>query len=292
LNVWLALFLTVLSWAATFHLARQVVGQMAPLGAIIWRFALAAAFLIPLVSLRERWQWLALWRHRWVLLFLGGIGITGFQLGMFYGLRTSTATNASLLMGFSPALTVALSAVLERRWIGARQFAGLILGTVGVITVVCRGQWSVLQQLDFSGGDLLLVAGGGAWALYSVVLQRWVSGVSLLQVTVATIVICTLLTLTVAVATSPGTVRWPPPHVWPALLVMGVAGSALAYVWWNDAVARVGASRAAQFMNLVPVLTMLMAVPLGEPLALAQVLGAVLVITGVLLATQRDPADR
>ena len=73
---------------------------------------------------------------------------------------------------------------------------------------------------------------------------------------------------------------------------MGVAGSALAYVWWNDAVARVGAARAAQFMNLVPVLTMLMAVPLGEPLALAQVLGAVLVITGVLLATQRDPADR
>lgn len=287
MNVWLALFLTVLSWAAAFHFGRQVVGMMSPNSAIIWRFAIASAFLIPLVSLRERWSWAALWRHRWVLLVLGGVGITGFQLGMFYGLRTSTATNAALLTGFSPALTVLLSALVERRWIGARQLAGVLLGLVGVVIVVCRGQLSVLRQLDFASGDLLLVGAGAAWALYSVVLQRRVRNLSLLQVTATTIVICTLLMLLVAGVTAPDTVQWPPTAAWPALLGMGIAGSGLAYIWWNDAVAQVGAASAAQFMNLVPVLTMLMAVPLGEPLALAQVLGAALVIAGVLLATRR-----
>jgi drug/metabolite transporter (DMT)-like permease len=286
-NVWLALFLTVLSWAASFHLGRYVVGLMSPNSAIIWRFGLATVFLIPLVTLRERWSWTALWRHRWVLLVLGGIGITGFQLGMFYGLRSSTAVNAALLMGFTPALTVALSAVVDRRWISRKQFAGILLGLAGVIIVVCRGQWSVLRQLDFVQGDLLLIAGGAAWAVYSVVLQRCVQGVSLLQVTAMTIAICTLLTLLVAGVTAPDTVSWPPLAAWPALLLMGIAGSGLAYIWWNDAVAQVGAARAAQFMNFVPVLTMLIAVPLGEPLALAQVLGAALVIAGVVLATRR-----
>ncbi len=286
MNVWLALFLTVLSWAATFHLGRYVVGLMPPNSAIIWRFLLAAAFLLPLVSLRERWDWPALWRHRWVLLVLGGFGITGFQLGMFYGLRTSSATNAALLMGFSPALTVALAAVADRRMISAKQFAGIALGLAGVITVVCRGQWSVLRQLDFASGDLLLAAGGAAWAVYSVVLQRRVRGLSLLQVTATTITLCALLMLLAAGAAAPASVRWPPPAAWPALLFIGIAGSGVAYIWWNDAVTQVGAARAAQFMNFVPVLTMLMAVPLGEPLGLAQLLGAALVIAGVLLATR------
>lgn len=286
MNVWLALFLTVLSWAATFHLGRYAVEVMPPNSAIIWRFGLAAAFLIPLVSLRERWDWAALWRHRWVLLVLGGIGITGFQLGMFYGLRTSTAINAALLTGFSPALTVALSAAMERRWVGVGQLAGILLGLFGVVIVVSRGQLSVLRQLDFAAGDLLLVAGGAAWAVYSVVLQRHVRGLSMLQVTATTIAICALLTWLVAVVAAPDTVRWPPAAAWPALLGMGIAGSGLAYIWWNDAVAQVGAARAAQFMNLVPVLTMLIAVPLGEPLALAQVFGSALVIAGVLLATR------
>ena len=287
MNVWLALFLTVLSWAVTFHLGRYLVGLMPPNSAIIWRFLLAAAFLLPLVSLRERWDWKALWRHRWVLLVLGGIGITGFQLGMFYGLRTSTATNAALLMGFSPALTVALAAAADRRMVSARQCAGILLGLAGVVTVVCRGQWSVLRQLDFAAGDLLLAAGGAAWAVYSVVLQRRVRGLSLLQVTATTITLCALLMLLGAGATAPASVRWPPLAAWPALLFIGVAGSGAAYLWWNDAVKQVGAARAAQFMNFVPVLTMLIAVPLGEPLGLAQLLGAALVIAGVLLATRR-----
>jgi len=286
-NVWLKLFLTVLSWAATFHLGHYAVERMSPNSVVIWRFALAAAFLIPLVSLRERWAWSALWRLRWVLLVLGGVGITGFQLGMFYGLRTSSATNAALLMGFSPALTVGLAAVVERRWVSLRQLAGILLGTAGVVTVVCRGQWSILRQLDFATGDLLLIAGGGAWAVYSVVLQRYVRGLSLLQVTAVTIAICALLVLLEAGVTDPGSVTWPPLVAWPALLLMAVFGSALAYIWWNDAVAQVGAARAASFMNLVPVLTMLMAVPLGQPLALAQLAGAALVIAGVLLATRR-----
>ena len=287
MSVWLALFLTVLSWAAAFHLGRYVVGVMPPNAAIIWRFLLAAAFLIPWVSLRERWDWAALWRHRWVLLVLGGVGITGFQLGMFYGLRTSTATNAALLMGFSPAITVGLSALAERRMIAGRQLAGIVLGLAGVITVVSRGRLSVLRELDFAAGDLLLAAGGVAWAVYSVVLQRQARGLSLLQVTATTIALCALLMLLVAGVTAPDTVRWPPRAAWPALLFIGILGSGIAYLWWNDAVARVGAARAAQFMNLVPVLTMLMAVPLGDPPGAAQLLGAVLVIAGVVLATRR-----
>jgi drug/metabolite transporter (DMT)-like permease len=73
--------------------------------------------------------------------------------------------------------------------------------------------------------------------------------------------------------------------VWPALLFMGVVGSGLAYLWWNSGVVRLGAARAAMFGNLTPVFTVLIAVALGQTLDAAQLFGAVLVISGVIIAT-------
>jgi drug/metabolite transporter (DMT)-like permease len=108
----------------------------------------------------------------------------------------------------------------------------------------------------------------------------------MLQVSAVTITLCALIMLLVAGVTAPDSVRWPPLNAWPALLFMGVAGSGLAYLWWNDAIAKVGAASAASFMNFVPVLTILMAVPLGEPVGWPQLAGAALVIASVLLVTR------
>ena len=80
----------------------------------------------------------------------------------------------------------------------------------------------------------------------------------------------------------------PPVTAWPALVVMGVVGSGLAYLWWNSAVMKVGASSAAVFMNLVPVLTILIGILLGQSVSGAQWAGAALVIAGVVLATRQS----
>jgi drug/metabolite transporter (DMT)-like permease len=285
-NVWLGLFLTVLSWAITFHLGRYVVTMLPPNSVAIWRFVVGSLLLIPVVSLREQWDWRGLWRHRWALLALGGLGIGGFQLGMFYGLQTSTASNAALLMAVSPALTVALAAVVDRRWIGWPRVCGVVIGFIGVVIVATKGDWQVLRGMHFARGDLYLCTGGAMWAVYSVGLQRWIKGLSNLQVTVSTLVICAVVIAILAILANPASLRWPPPRAGLPLLFMGFAASALAYIWWNNAVIKVGAGRAASFMNLIPVLTMLIAVLLGESLSLAQLSGGALVVAGVLLATR------
>lgn len=286
MNVWLALVLTTLSWAITFHLGHYAVAVMPPITAVIWRFVLASAFLVPLVSAREKWNWPALWRNAPALLFLGAVGITVFQLGMFYGLASGTASNAALIMAFTPALTVALEAALDRRRVRALQAAGLALGLIGVIVVVSRGRWAVLRHFAFGRGDLWLIAAGVAWAVYSVVLKRGVKGLSVLQVSTSTILICALTLVVAAQLFVPGTLLMPPLRTWLSLLFMGVVASGLAYIWWNTAVMRIGAARTAVFMNLTPVFTLLIGVPLGEQVGMAPLLGAVLVIVGVVLATR------
>jgi drug/metabolite transporter (DMT)-like permease len=77
----------------------------------------------------------------------------------------------------------------------------------------------------------------------------------------------------------------PPLGVVAAIVAMGLLGSVLAYIWWNDSVRQVGASIAAMFMNLVPIFAALIGVVLGQSVTLAQIIGAVFVVGGVWLAT-------
>lgn len=286
MNVWLALVLTTLSWAITFHLGHYAVAMMPPITAAIWRFVLATIFLLPLVSAREKWDWKALARNAPELLFMGAVGIAVFQLGMFYGLTTGSASNAALVLAFTPAMTVALDAAIDRRRVRTLQAIGVTLGLIGVVVVVCRGQWVVLRHLAFVRGDLWLLAAGAAWAVYSVVLKRRVKGVTVLQLSTSTIAIGTLTMVIGAGIFMPGTLLVPPLRTWLPLLFMGVVASGLAYIWWNLAVMRVGAARASVFMNLTPVFTMLIGVSLGEQLGMAPLVGAVMVIVGVVLATR------
>jgi drug/metabolite transporter (DMT)-like permease len=258
---------------------------MPPAGAAVWRFIIAALFLVPVASYRERWDWRALRANFPALLFLGVVGISGFQLGMFYGLESSSAINASLIMAMGPALTVLFAAVLDRHNMDLQQWCGLGLGISGVLVVTTRGDIEVLRALRFNRGDLILLLGATAWALYSVVLKRYVRGLSLLQLAASTILICALSMAVGVALAAPAQLAWPPAAAWPALLFTGVVGSGFAYLWWNAAVVQIGAPRAAAFGNLVPVFTVAVGLALGQPIGLMQLLGAALVVGGVIMAT-------
>ena len=66
-----------------------------------------------------------------------------------------------------------------------------------------------------------------------------------------------------------------------ALLAMSVGGGVLSYLFWNGGIAKLGPARAAIFMNLVPVASMVIAAFSGAPPNHAQLLGGALVIGAV-----------
>ena len=78
--------------------------------------------------------------------------------------------------------------------------------------------------------------------------------------------------------------------VWSATAVSGtlylaVVITALGYVVWNWALARVPAPRAAIFLNVQPIVGALLGTALlGEPITLFTVLGGTLVVTGLVVA--------
>jgi len=241
--------------------------------------------LVPLVGLREGLDWPGLRRNALPLLAMATIGIGGFNLSLFYGLKHTSPVNGALIIALCPALITLFSALLTGERISARQTTGLLLGLAGVAVVVSHGSLQALLSLSFQRGDLLVLLAAVSWAVYSTIPKRFIHGLQPLQITAGSIALGGILISAFANATQTDFWTLPPLRVVGAVVVMSMLGSVLAYLWWNDGVRKVGPSAAALFMNLVPVFATLIGVVLGQAVLLSQLAGAVLVVGGVLYSS-------
>jgi len=281
------LTLAAVIWGSMYPLGAYAVRFVAPTAIGAWRYGVAGLLLVPIVQRREGWSLSSLKRNAVPLLGMAGTGVFAFNVTLFYGLRSTSAVNAALIMALAPALTTLLSAALRRRRIALLQWVGLSCGLAGVACVASGGSWGVLRALRFARGDLLLMLAVCAWALYTVIPERYVRALSPLQATAASSLLGAALLAALALYQGSGTASLPTPNLLAALLYMAVIGTVLALSWWNEGVVRLGAARAILFMNLVPVSAALISVCLGQRLQAADLYGAVLVITGVTVAVSQ-----
>jgi drug/metabolite transporter (DMT)-like permease len=284
-GIYLRLVLVTIFWAAVFHIGKYAVEVVTPLFASAWRFTIAAAILLPIITMREGWSLAALRRSGFGLLVMSAVGVFGFNVSLFYGLRMTSAVNGALIMGFTPALTAAMSALVNRESLSRQQLVGMTLGIAGVVVVVSKGSWHTLAAMSFSGGDLLVMLASLCFAIYPIIPKRFVHGMSAMQTTGGSIAGGAALMAAFAMAAAPDFLTPPPMPVAVGIAFMGLFGSAIAYLWWNQAVQRMGATSVAVFLNLVPIFAALIGVLLGQTISIAQLCGAALVITGVLYSS-------
>lgn len=290
-GVYVRLAVTALMWASMFHVGQYVVHFMSPLATLAWRFGLAALIFLPLVAWREGWSIEGLKRNAPVLIIMSAVGVFGFNIGLFYGLKATSAVNGALIVGVNPALTAVLAALVNRKLPTSAQMLGLVLGLAGVVVVVSHGSWATLASLHVGSGDALVLAGALCWAIYTALPQRYIKGLSSVQVAASTVTGGAVLMLGFASVATTDLVQLPSTPVLAAIAFMGVLGTVLAYLWWNDGIKVVGPTQAAICMNFVPLFATLIGVLRGQEIVASQWAGAALVVSGVLVsALWKSPA--
>ncbi|MBK8507895.1 MAG: DMT family transporter [Candidatus Competibacter sp.] len=284
---YLLLVLTTLFWSGNFVLGRAVHAVFTPFALSFWRWALALALLLPFVwsSLRAQGPLL---RRQWpILLLLSVLGVVNFNTFVYIGLQKTTATNALIMLSITPVLIVGLSFLLLRQTVTAWQASGIVISLAGVLVIVARGDWRALLARQINPGDLWVLAAVLSWALYSVCLRWRPAELKALNFQAATMVFGTLILAplygwdllqghTIAVNTATvGTV-----------LYLALFPSILAYIFWNRAVAELGANRTGQFLHLMPAFgAVLSMIFLGERLYAFHGAGIALIALGIWLAT-------
>lgn len=271
-------------WGANFVLASSVLADVPPLWAAALRFLFGAAVMLAVA--RWRGDDLArLARDHWrAHVLLGILGIVGFNLFFFYAMAQTSAANGALIMATNPLLTTLLASALLREQVGSRQLAALPIALAGVAVVISRGDLTQLSHFAIAHGDALMLCANLVWACYNVATRRFMPhgspvGNTALMMTVGATV------LTVVAMAQGGDFALPGVHAGVALAIMVLGGTVLAYLFWGMGIQRLGAARAALFLNLVPVFAMLISGVIGTPPSAVQLIGGALVLFGVTLAS-------
>ena len=285
---YLLLTLTTLFWSGNMVLGRAIRDDVPPMALAFWRWSIALLLVLPLALPHLRTQWPLLRRGWRPILVLGALGVGAYNSLAYIALQTTQATNAVLLNSFIPVATIALSWLFLNQPLSPRAVVGVLVSLLGVATIVLHGTSSTLLTLSLNVGDLWMLAAVLVWALYTIGLQWRPANVDPMLL-LAAFTLVGVLCIAPAYAWELARGRSINLHVSSlgALAYVGVFPSFLGYIFYNHAVAEVGASTASLFIHLMPVFgTILSVALLGESTLWYHYAGMALIVTGIWLTTR------
>ncbi len=288
---WAILFLIIaqLLWSGNFVVGRAVSTEIAPLTLSFWRWTLALACLFPFTVFSLKKDWHLFRPVIGKMIVLGLLSVASFNTLLYFGLQTTTATNAALFNSMIPVIIIGLSFMVFGDRIRSIQAVGIVISFCGVLTLLVRGQPENLLNLTLNSGDLFVLGAVMSWSLYSLLLRWKPTGASpfsfiLLSVLIGEVALGMLYL--------PGWIESAPLEMTTnnllAVFYAGVPVSIVAFICWNEGVKHVGASLAGQFIHLLPVFAATLAILLlGEAPEVYHAIGAALIGFGVWLSVRK-----
>jgi drug/metabolite transporter (DMT)-like permease len=281
-RVYAKLVAVAVIWGGTFVAGRIASAEMPASTASLWRYLVACAALVVATLVLERGlprltarQWLG-------VTLLGATGVAAYNLFFMLGLKDVPAGRAALIIALNPAAVLLGAALFLGERLVPRKLAGIVVALAGAAVVIGRGDPFALLAGDFGRGEALIVGCVLSWAAFTLIAKRLMAGLSPLAITTHASLTGTLILAAAVVVEGAPFVPDASAAAWAALAFLGILGTALAFVWYNDGLRRLGAARAPVFINLVPVAAVALGwLILDEGLDASMVAGGALVLAGV-----------
>ena len=279
----LLIALFCLLWSYAFVAGKIGVTDCPPLILLTARFSLAGILMLGISALR-RDAWDLTWRDAAVFAVLG-VANNALYLGLGYtGLKTVSAGLGGLIVSANPVFTAVLAAVFLGETLTWRKVLGLVLGILGVASIVWH-RISVgtdsLHGIGFTLASLAsIVAGTILFKLLAPKGSLWI-GNGIQNITGGLAVMPFAFTLSNVADIVPSA------RLAGAFAFLVLGGSILAYLLWFHLLKVCGATAASAYHFLMPPLGMLFAyLVLGEHVELRDLAGIVPVALGIYLVTR------
>ncbi|WP_181805829.1 DMT family transporter [Streptomyces shenzhenensis] len=279
----LALAGTVVLWASAFPAIRVGVDGLGLAALSFLRLAVAALALLviaPLAGVR-----LPRKRDLPLISLCGLSGMTAYQVLLNWGEIHVEAGTASLLIAVAPVFSVLLAGVFLSEPLTRNVVAGSVLALAGTAVVTLAEGFA-----GFSFASLVVLAAAvvqGVYHFASKPLLRHYRGLEVASygMLAGTVFALPLLPMTVAAVADA------PAGALGAAVFLGLLPSALGFVIWGYAVARLPVAASTAALYLVPPVALLVSFAwLGEAPHPLELLGGAVSVAGVVLINRREPA--
>lgn len=284
-----ALLVVAMIWGSMVPFTSALLEVFDPFALASLRYVVGIPFCALFLLIIERGPFLKgplPWRR---IFLLGGPGMGGFALCYTLGIGLSGPVVATTIIMCQPLIASLMTWAMYRTPFERGFFLALGLSVIGGIVVV----WFDPNRaggLEFRGGEPLMILCQCCWTWYSLKNHDWLgrAGMSPLRITLLTSIACMIWLIGFYVILLLAGYSAPPPllNLEQAGMLVWVAmgGIAIAVVLWNFGQGAIGVPLATMHLNLIPVVSIGLAVAIfGARLDAMQIIGAAVVLAGVLL---------
>lgn len=290
--IYFLLFIQQLIASSTHLVADDIAEKLHPIHVVLIRGMFTClAFIL----------WFAIRRGTWkrvsradlpLILVLGLLNISINQILFIWGVKFTTAPNASLAYALTPVFVVFIARMVYKQSVSILKWIGVVTAIAGAAIVL--NERGIVVQADQSLGNVMVLCASISWAAYTFYSSRLIERYGAVQAIALTFFSGLLLYVPVWLAmpvhaplfenvTGAGA-----SSIWGQLFYLGVVTSGVGYGLWYVALSKLPSSNVAVFNNLQPVLTSVLALLLlGLEPSGAYLIGGTLALVGVVI-TQRS----
>ena len=277
--------ITVIVWGSTFITTKLLLTDFTPVQIMLCRFAIAYVVLWLIRPKPRKTKP----KDELLFLLMSVFGCTVYFITENTALEYTLASNVSIIVSSAPIIT----AILAHFFIKGESFTkntafGFIAAFAGVILVVFNGQF--VLRLN-PAGDMLSLGAAVSWAIYSVILRTCVDRFDSVMLTRKLMFygFITAFPIELIQGDAMHFESFKKPGMLFCILFLGVIGSGICYVLWNKAISRLGVVTTNNYIYINPFVTLVTAgIFLKEPITVMGVVGAVLIVFGVVLSSKNE----
>ena len=132
MKYYIFLVLAVLFWSGNFITGRYISTSIEPMQLSFYRWFFVLVLLLPYIFINYKDLILGFKKDSLLLVVFGAFGIAGFNTFLYYGLQTTSATNALLINSSTPIFIILISSIIFRIAITKIQILGELVSTLRV----------------------------------------------------------------------------------------------------------------------------------------------------------------
>lgn len=289
-NYYIGIALAVLAtfiWSGNFVIARGVSQQITPVSLAFYRWVSATLIIAPLAFKKLKKEKTVVLTHWKYLFWVSLTGITLFNTFVYVAGHYTSAINMALIgTTSSPIFATIMAVIFLKERLNIFRIAGILLCMAGIMLLLSKGSWKNLSSFAFSTGDLWILAGALAFAVYNILVRKKPPEISAVNFLFVIFLFGSALLfpayLTEISITKP--VQWNI-SLMGTIIYLGLGTSVISFLCWNAALQKLGTGTTVLFGNLIPVFSTLEAVwLLGETINSIHITSGILVIGGLVLA--------
>ena len=283
------LILTTLFWSGNFIVGKAAsLFDIPPFTLNFYRWAFAWLILAPftLKEVIDKKNYIL--KNIKLIIILGITSITIFNSIVYYSLNFTQVISGVLMISTIPVMIIIFCWLFRIEKTNIYQIFGVIFSLSGVVVIITKADLNILLNLNFNKGDIWMVVAMFSWAMYSALLRKKkleLSQLSLLQ-TIITAGLIFLLPAYLAELSLGYKANINLPFVLTLTYVVLFPGLA-SFIFWIKGISIIGSNRSGIFLHLMPIFSTIMAILIfGEKFMIFHLIGAVLIIAGIILSSR------